>query len=366
MECQTIERKYYIDNLRWLWILLLIPFHTAMAYNFWEGNYIWLYDSKILSSFVVFVAPWFMPLLFVLAGMSARYAMTKRSYKQFAIERVKKLLVPLITGTLTIVAFMAFIADKYHNGYSGSYIGHYPVFLTNISDLTGYDGYFSPGHLWFLLFLFVISMVSLVIIAFQRKFYPTLSFSKMPAFILPFLLAFPTIMSYILNFGGKSLGKDLALYLIGYYILSEDNLLEKVLKYRYIYLIIMLACDLTMTTLFVWKGQQTGIVVSICNILSFWFGILGFIGVARCNFNINNAFTKYMTANSFLIYIFHFGWLVAVQYYLSKIKINTALTVILSILITLILTLLTSEIVKRTPVIRTLFAASKKVYLDKK
>lgn len=31
----NIERKNFIDNLRWMCILLLIPYHAAIAYNFW-------------------------------------------------------------------------------------------------------------------------------------------------------------------------------------------------------------------------------------------------------------------------------------------------------------------------------------------
>lgn len=162
-----IERKHYIDNLRWFWILLLIPFHAAMAFNCWEGNYIWINANRVLSSIVIFISPWFMPLLFVIAGMSARYALTRRSNKQFVIERFKKLLIPLISGTFTVVAFMTFMADKFHNNYNGGFVAHYKVFLTNISDMTGYEGYFTPGHLWFLLYLFIISMITIAIIAIQ-------------------------------------------------------------------------------------------------------------------------------------------------------------------------------------------------------
>ena len=28
-------RKHYIDNLRWIMILMLIPYHAAMAWNTW-------------------------------------------------------------------------------------------------------------------------------------------------------------------------------------------------------------------------------------------------------------------------------------------------------------------------------------------
>jgi hypothetical protein len=349
------DRKYYIDNLRWFWILLLIPFHAAMAWNCWEGNYIWFCENRILSSLVIFISPWFMPLLFVLAGISARYALNRRSYKQFALERVKKLLIPLISGVLTVVAFIAYMADKYFNNYDGNFLEHYQVFFTNISDLTGYDGYFTPGHLWFLLYLFIISMVSLLIITLQRKIFPKLSFGKFKTFLLPVLMVFPLIMTPVLDFGGKSIGENLALFLLGYYILSEENILEKLTKYRFAYLIIMLICDVTMVYLFVWKGKQTGIIVSVCSICTLWFGILGFLGLARCKFNQNNSFTQYMSHKSFMIYIFHFGWLVTIQYYLSKSTLNTVLLYIISITATLAFTLITCEIMNRVPVLRCFF-----------
>lgn len=98
-----MERKHYIDNLRWLCILLLIPFHCAMTYNSWgEGNYIILGSDRILSSFLCSIWSWFMPLLFLLAGISARFSISKRSRKQFIAERILKLFVPFVLGTLLL------------------------------------------------------------------------------------------------------------------------------------------------------------------------------------------------------------------------------------------------------------------------
>ncbi len=70
----------------------------------------------------------------------------------------------------------------------------------------------------------------------QKKIAPKFSFSQCPASILPLLLLFPLDMTPILDFGGKSIGMDLALFLLGYYVLSEENVLEKLTKYRYAYL----------------------------------------------------------------------------------------------------------------------------------
>ena len=71
-------RKNYIDNLRNYAILLLFPVHTFMIWNnFGSRFYVWMGENRLLSTLIVLVNPWFMPLLFVLAGMSARYALER-------------------------------------------------------------------------------------------------------------------------------------------------------------------------------------------------------------------------------------------------------------------------------------------------
>lgn len=80
-------RKHYIDNLRWMDVLLLIPYHAAQSFNIWgEQNYICFSTNKVISSFIVFFSPFFMPLLFLLAGISTRFALNKRTYGQYIIK----------------------------------------------------------------------------------------------------------------------------------------------------------------------------------------------------------------------------------------------------------------------------------------
>lgn len=74
MEIMTLNmRKHYIDNLRWIILFILIPYHTAQAWNTWgEPNYIFFEGNRLISSIIVFFSPYFMPLLFVLAGITIR------------------------------------------------------------------------------------------------------------------------------------------------------------------------------------------------------------------------------------------------------------------------------------------------------
>ena len=227
------ERKHYIDNLRNMTILLLFPVHTFMIWNdFGSHFYIWQGENRILSTCIVLVNPWFMPLLFVLAGMSARYALEKRSRKEFVIQRIHKLLIPFFGGLVFLVPFQTMYARKFFENYEGSLWENLCYFFTHLTDFSGYDGAFTPGHLWFILFLFLISLLALAVFHFlpYEKLAPPVEKLPIGGVVLLFL---PVWLRYYLgHFGGYSIGKNLALYLLGYYVLSNDLVVEKLEKSR--------------------------------------------------------------------------------------------------------------------------------------
>lgn len=341
----VMKRKYYIDNIRWIFILVLIPFHAAMAWNGWEGNYIWFEPCKPLSAFVIFVDPPYMATLFVLAGMSIKFSLKKRSSKQFLMERVHKLLVPLLIGIATVVAVMTYYADRFHNGYCGSFLSHYKVFFTHISDFTGYDGYFTPGHLWFMLFLFLVSCLVLGVIGLQKRFLLDLSFENCKLIGVILIGVVPEIFAPVLDFGGKSIGRSFALVLLGYYIFSEETVIHRMEKYAGIFLGITAVSSSCLVILFVFLENQTSVWNTIFCDISQWFGILGVIGFAGKHMNWNNKVTQYLSKNSFRIYIVHFMWIVISQYYLSQVVSEIYLLYALSVISALLLTLFTVEVI---------------------
>ena len=78
------SRVNYIDNLRTVTVSLLIIYHLAISYNSWgEANYIFFQSVNPIASIVVFISPWFMPLMFLLAGISASFSIKKRGCLDF-------------------------------------------------------------------------------------------------------------------------------------------------------------------------------------------------------------------------------------------------------------------------------------------
>lgn len=163
-------RKYYIDNIRILCILLLFPYHTFMFFNtFGDPFYVYSEPIKVLSGIDAIIYPWWMNLLFAVAGISTAYALKKRSGKDYANERLTKLLIPFLVGLLLIIPVQSYIADIFHNGYTGGYFKHYSIFFTRFTTLSGYDGGFTPAHTWFMLYLYVISMITLPIMLWYNR-----------------------------------------------------------------------------------------------------------------------------------------------------------------------------------------------------
>lgn len=356
-----MKRKYFIDNLRWMAILLLFPFHASQIWSGGEygGFYIWSHTNTALYLFSTAVYPWYMTLLFVIAGISCKYSLQVRTNRQFIMERKKKLLVPFLFGLLTLVPVMTYIAEIFFNGYTGSYLQQYTLFFSKETDLTGYHGGFTPAHLWFLLYLFVISLISVFIISFQKKYLSSLKIDRLPYFCIIILFAPEWICLYILNIGGKSLGQFLLLFLLGYYILSEEKILHKLQQYRFVSLVLFIMSGSLYAYLYCLENVRN-VLMDGLYIFYGWMGIITLIGIGQSKLNFYNRLSNYLTHASFSVYIIHMPILVVTGFFVLKLPIGIAGQFSLIVLISFAETFLVYEIIKRIPILRFFLGTGKK------
>jgi peptidoglycan/LPS O-acetylase OafA/YrhL len=154
-------RLHYLDWLRVLAILGVFFFHAGRPFDFvpWEINN--SEQSLFATAVFVFFLPWGMPLFFFLSGAGTWFALRRRTARQYAIERVQRLLIPYIVGCLLLTPIQLYF-QWLHAVQVGAFSG---TFWEGIQTRTiqigprffGWAGY----HLWFLGFLFAFSLMAL-------------------------------------------------------------------------------------------------------------------------------------------------------------------------------------------------------------
>ena len=159
--------------------------------------------------------------------------------------------------------------------------------------------------------------------------------------------------------GGKSIVTYLLLYLLGYFVLSEDKVIDRLQKRCFLYLLLWIVFSAANVWLFLWSGKDYGVVNLVLSYCAGGFGIMTILSVGENLLNRTNSFLQFLSAQAFGIYIFHFPWVVALQYLFSGMSQNNTFIFCATTICALPATVLTSILVRNIPVFNILFGAKK-------
>jgi Predicted acyltransferases len=171
-----VERRYDIDWLRVLAMMMVFFFHCA---RFFGGGGWHLKnpgeESLIATLFIGLLDLWIMPLFFLLSGAGSWYALKSRTGGQYLLERIKRILIPLYgIGVFIITIPQVYFEAVTNEGYTGTLWEGLPLYLHNIfTSPPNFDDLFFfnvfLGHLWFLQYLFLISLLVLPLLLYLRS-----------------------------------------------------------------------------------------------------------------------------------------------------------------------------------------------------
>lgn len=158
------ERHYGLDWLRIGAFLLLMLYHVAMV--FVTGDWlVKLAQIEWLSFPMLFLSPWRLAILFIVAGFASRALLGKLEEPGlFARERTKRLLMPLLFAMALIIPPQSWIRLVVEHGYAHDYLYYLIHDAFRFGQL---DGVTLPGweHLWFIAYLWAFTMALVVALA---------------------------------------------------------------------------------------------------------------------------------------------------------------------------------------------------------
>jgi surface polysaccharide O-acyltransferase-like enzyme len=361
-------RKHWIDNLRWVTVLLVLLYHVVYFYNNKGvfGGIGGFGDGPQYQDVIMYILyPWFMPLLFILAGISSRYSLEKHSPKQWFKSRTRKLLVPSTIGLF----FLGAIVGWFNTRIAGvDMLAEVPqpikYFIWAISG---------TGPLWFIQDLWLLSILLLIVRKFdtKNKFYDFCGKAGVVSLILIGVLFWLGHQTLIPKPNPEGADGLLNLYkpifyavpfLMGYFVFAHDKV-QEALGRSWVPLMISasVAGIILIATSFGQDNTLPQYLESPLNNIYGWLMCLAMMGWFKARFDCTGKFAAYMTRSSYGIYIVHYLVIVSVG---SFLKLDTQLNpvwiyVILTIAVFTLSPIL-NEIIRRIPFIRWCVLGEKK------
>ena len=157
-------------------------------------------------------------------------------------------------------------------------------------------------------------------------------------------------------------GIYLLMFILGYYVFSNDKIIESIEKISIPLGIITFIVGIVFTIMN--YGANFGSNEFLTNIFTniyIWLVILSAFGVGKKFLNFDNKFTKYMNKNNFCFYVLHYTIQIIIAFVLVEyIKLPYfILNYIILLIGTIILLPIITEILKRIPIINKLLLGTK-------
>jgi len=297
-------RKTYIDNIRWITVVLVVIYHVIYMFNgVTEFGIIGPFsENQPQDAFQYIVYPWFMLLLFVISGISARLQLEKTDSKSFIRLRTRKLLVPSTIGMLVY----GWALGYYNMLIGGAFetMGAFPKpVLFIIMCISG------TGVLWYIQLLWVFSLLLIPIRKLEKDRLFNLC-ERCGVVVILLLTGVIYISAQILNtpvvvvyrFGIYGMG-----FLIGYFIMSHDEVMERMEKYWILFTVLGIISCIIFVVMFWGQSYAEAAVLKtpVCNLYA-WLGTTGVLAFMKKWGNFENKFSRWMCAKSWGLYIFHY------------------------------------------------------------
>jgi len=382
------QRKYYLDWLRVIAFYILIIYHVGMIFVPWDFHIKNDITMEWFETWMAFFNQWRLPLLFLISGMVIFYSLGKRNGKGIILERSKRLLIPLIFGMLVIVPPQIYF-ERILNGVQYS---SYWEFWKTVFDFIPYPegGSLSWHHLWYILYIFIYSVIALPIFLYLKnegsaklkikvnsifKEHPnSIYLIIIPLLLLYYILApiFPTTHGLFDDWYTHSI--SFSIFLIGFSISAFSGIWEAIVIKRKQSLLLALIPGLILI-LFVWGptfeivNEDSDFFFIIYSILKWTFissWLFAILGYSKYLLNKPSKVLTYANDSVYPLYILHQTVLIAMGYSIIQMDWNVYAKFIILIFLTFAGSFLIYELfIKRFNLMRLLFGMKSKPLSDK-
>ena len=342
-------RKSYLDNIKWITILLVVIYHVLYMYNA-EGipgtmGKITDLDVQYYDMYQYFVYPWFMFVLYIVSGISARSYLDRHSGREFLVSRTEKLLVPSTLGLFAFQFIQGIVNAKIAGGFES--LMQAPVIIRFLITVVS-----GTGVLWFIQVLWVFSVLLIPVRRIEKDRLwkacegvgvPVLVLMAVPVWGAAQILNTPIIAVYRFGFYAMA-------FFLGYFVFSHEEVISRIEKNLIWLLPAALMLGAGFCIVYFGKNYADAPVNRTVLFTGYaWFMSLAVIGGAKKFLDFETPLTKWMAKKSFGLYMFHYLGISTAALLIGRSGIHPALVYAISLIAGFLAGYVLYEVISRIP-----------------
>jgi glucan biosynthesis protein C len=341
------ERRYDVDWLRIIAMLAVFIYHCTRFFDP-EGWHLKNPEQSelLFISMRGLIWTWVMELFFLLSGIGTWYSLGSRRAGAYVWERVKRLLIPLYTAGLFVLLPIQLYFELFTNsGYRGNLWQFMPHYFArfNLPSITQWPSTLLPiafsGHLWFLQYLFLISLLSLPLLLYLKSEQGQRLVARLARwcgsrggiflFVIPLSLA---IIVFRMVFKGQYTWADLLWYaiffVIGYMMAADKRFTVSVRRHGWICLALWIVGfgGVGLLVLVLGYDPYPGkepfslvfVLFQIVWSITSWSAVVFVLSIGARYLTMNNKFLVYGNEAVLPFYLFHQTIILCVGWYVIR------------------------------------------------
>ncbi len=371
------QRQYFIDWLRIGLIISVFFFHVGMIFRPEQWHVNSDKSFEFIDPMMWWLHLWRMPLLFLVSGVGTFYAIGHRTSWQYVKERFRRLYIPFVFGFFTLVPLMVYVER----------IDAYDSFLDYIPHMFD-DGPYPVGniswhHLWFILYLLIISLMIAPFFNYTKSERYNMLRGKLTTitskqmglnWLLPIIILSQLILRQYFPKSTHALYNDwayftyyLLFFMSGFILFTSYKVIDALVRDRRLYLyqtIVFTTLLFSLPYIFgtpsAIQNYSRGIVEMV---ISLSCGLTA-IGYFKKYFNKDHKYRKVLNEVIYPFYLLHQPVLIFIGYVVVKWEVSYALQALLIILLSLAGIIFSIFIIKQFDFLRLIFGMKRKSLVE--
>jgi glucan biosynthesis protein C len=346
MSTVTSNRRYELDWLRVLAILVVFLYHSTRFFNIddWHVKnvniYVWV------EIWNIFATRWMMPLFFIISGASLFYAIGKSGgWPRFYVDKFLRLMIPVLFASVTHSTLQVYLERFTHGQFSESFFSFLPKYFNGVYLGIGMPGNFAYHgmHLWYLFFLFLYGLICHRLFIWLKAGGRAIlnritSLFAIPGliylwFVLPLLIMKALIPKAVLDAGSGGWGFLYYIWFLisGFLIVSSDRLQRNIKNQRWVSLLLGVVLmsaflyQLFSPSSLVFQAWISDWIYTLLSFFSAWCWLFAILGFGMRYLVFDRPVLRYSNEGVLPFFILHQTVLLGIGYFIMTWEIHDAL-----------------------------------------